>query len=97
MPQHPLGEEALQFKMKHKIDYHHPDKVAMRNDYPPPGTYEDQTALNAEGKYSSTFFNNSKAARWGKDEKLKFPKEIYRLPGPGYHESLGNTSDNLGV
>ena len=40
---------------------------------------------------------NSKASRWGKDEKLKLPPStLYMNPGPGYHECLGNIGDNLG-
>ena len=40
---------------------------------------------------------NSKASRWGKDEKLKLPPStLYMNPGPGYHETIGNIGDNLG-
>lgn len=40
---------------------------------------------------------NSKASRWGKDEKLKLPPStLYQNPGPGYHECTGNIGDNLG-
>ena len=97
-PLEPLGAKAKAYKFKYKLDYHDVARIARKHGFPGPGTYEDQTAMGPEGVYSSDAYNNSKAARWAKDERLKPPpSSVYNNPGPGYHEHLGNIGDNMGV
>jgi hypothetical protein len=52
--------------------------------YPGAGTYDDVLQLDKEGKYNSSQYNNSKSARWAKDERLRLPPSThYMVPGPG--------------
>jgi len=40
-PLHPIGEDALKFKLKAKLYYGEADQIARKRDVPPPGHYED--------------------------------------------------------
>ena len=40
-PYLPLGEEAVGFKLKYKIDFYDDERLARKNNYPGAGTYED--------------------------------------------------------
>lgn len=41
VPLRPLGQDALAFKLKAKLDYHDAGKIAKRRNIPGAGTYED--------------------------------------------------------
>jgi len=45
--------------------------MAKRRNIPGPGTHEDVTKMDSVGRYVSSELNNSKAACWSKDERLK--------------------------
>ena len=82
--------------MKYKLDFYDTARLAKKNNYPAPGTYEDQTALSRTGNYVTSEMVSSKAAKWGKDEKLKPPgNKFYPTPGVGYYEHLGNIGDMI--
>ena len=72
-PHKTLGAEAIAFKLKYKLDFYDTARLARKNNYPAPGTYEDQTSLNKTGSYVTSGLMSSKAAKWGRDEKLKPP------------------------
>lgn len=93
-PHKTLGAESVGFKLKYKLDFYDTARLAKKNNYPGAGTYEDQTSLNKTGSYVTSGLMSSKAAVWGKDQKLKPPgNKFYPTPGPGYHEHMGNTGD----
>ena len=66
---------------------------------PGAGTYEDVTRMHPTGAYNcNSEMNNSKSARWSKDEKLKAPGSRFeKYPGPGYYKHLGNVSDEFTI
>lgn len=51
-PLAPIGENAVKFKLKGKLHYGEPDRIARKEDLPPPGTYEDQLSLDKMGVYN---------------------------------------------
>ena len=40
-PLHPLGQDAVAFKLKYKLDYGDPDIMARKRNIPGPGTHEN--------------------------------------------------------
>lgn len=40
-PLHPLGKDAVAFKLKYKLDYGNPDIMARKRNIPGPGTHEN--------------------------------------------------------
>lgn len=95
-PQHPLGTEAVGFKLKHKLNYGDDYHTALKKNIPAPGTYEDVLRLDGNGRYTSSEFNNSKSARWAKDDKLRLPPSThYVVPGPGIYEHVGNVGQTI--
>ena len=94
VPLKPLGKEALAFKLKGKLDYLDAGKQAIRRGVPGPGAYNDVLQLDKDGRYNNSQYNNSKAAKWSKDGRLKLPPSThYMVPGPGAHKTLGNTAE----
>jgi len=69
-PDKPLGQDALAFKLKFKLEYGDASMMAKKRNIPAPGTYE-MVSMHKEGKYVSSEMNNSKSARWSKDDRLK--------------------------
>ena len=97
-PLHPLGQDAVGFKLKFKLDYLDDTKRALKRNIPAPGTYEDVLRMDPRGRYSSSQFFNSKSARWAKDERLRLPPSThYSVPGVGTHNHVGNTGDTVQV
>lgn len=95
-PQHPLGEDAVGFKLKYKLDYGNPDKIARKRNIPAPGTYENILEIGPNGRYTSSQFSNSKSARWAKEERLRLPPSThYAVPGPGVYNHTGNTGNTI--
>lgn len=86
VPQHPIGHDALKFKLKSRNDYHDPARLALKKNIPPPGAYGDKLALAANGTYNhNSEYVNSKAAKWAPPyDRFKLDKSSYRInPGPG--------------
>lgn len=53
-PLHPLGKDAVAFKLKYKLDYGNPDIMARKRNVPAPGTYENVLEMDAKGRYTSS-------------------------------------------
>ena len=53
-PLHPLGQDAVGFKLKYRLDFGDADKVAIKRNYPAPGTYEDVLRMDTQGRYTSS-------------------------------------------
>jgi hypothetical protein len=53
-PLHPLGKDAVAFKLKFKLDYGDTATEAKKRNIPAPGTYDDVLQLDAKGRYSSS-------------------------------------------
>ena len=72
----PIGENALKFKLKGKLHYGEAERLALKEDLPPPGTYENQLTLDKLGKYNqNSEWSNSKVARWGpQHDRFTYPK-----------------------
>lgn len=93
IPQKPLGDEAVAFKLKYKIDFYDAERIARKRNYPAPGTYEDLTRMDAKGSYFSSELQNSKSVKWSMDKRMQEPMGKYEIsPGPGYHEQTGDTA-----
>lgn len=64
-PLKPLGYNALKFKLKSRVCYDSPEKVAERKNVPPPGAYEEKLMIRKDGKYNfNSEWLSSKAAKW---------------------------------
>jgi hypothetical protein len=91
-PLKPLGESALKFQLKSRLDYFETEKVEKRRNIPPPGTYDDCQGIEKTGTYNfNSEWNNSKAARWGPvHDRFKYVKTTRDMtPGPGNYEQVG--------
>lgn len=90
-PHKPLGSDALQFKMKHKINYGDTVVLAVKNNFPCPGYYDQKPAIDSQGIYHKSDWKSSKAARWNPPyDRFKTPITTPQMtPGPGSHDMPG--------
>jgi len=70
----PLGQDAVGFKLKNKLEFGSDEFTAVKRAIPGAGTYEDILKLDKEGRYTSSQYVNSKSARWGREKRLSPPR-----------------------
>jgi hypothetical protein len=93
----PIGSDSKAFKLKFKLEYGDPEQIAKKKAVPPPGAYDIVDAIHKKGEYVNSEAQNSKSARWSKDDRLKYLSFVVggnqKFPGPGTHEMKGNVAD----